>query len=232
LEKKNSHFGAWKVIFWALLFFVGISASAQEKPDSSVVQNLDKAKKLMDKGDYQGANQLFLRIFKTESTLPDEFAFLYGKTLYRLEKQVQSKSVLAKYVELTGPSGKYYREAVEILNKLGDKICLICNNKGFLIDTIACTYCHKTGKRDAECTRCNGSGKALCHICRGSKVVVTGTPFGAKFTPCGQCNQEGFENCDKCKGSGKEKTVCVYCAGEGKFLQKRTCTHSAEPGKH
>lgn len=222
---------AWKYIFWAFLFFISIAAQAQEKPDSLVIKNLEQAKDLMKNGDYKGANQLFLKIFKTESTLPDEFAFFYGKTLYKLEKPDQSKSVLAKYVELTGPSGKYYKEAAEILNKLGDKICLICNNKGYLIDTISCTYCKGTGKRDVECSRCNGSRKELCHICKGSKVVVTGTPFGAKFTPCVHCSQEGFENCDKCHGTGKEAAICVYCSGNGHYIQKRKCTHGLPAAK-
>jgi len=224
---------AWKILFWAFLFFSSFASFSQEQPDSVVIKNLEKAKSLMDKGDYKGANQLFLRIFKTESTLPDELVFFYGKTLFKLDKQTQSKSVLGKYLELTGTSGKYYKETIEILNKMGDKICVICNNKGYLIDTIGCTYCKQTGKRDIECTRCNGSGKELCHICRGSKVLVTGTPFGAKFTPCVSCNSEGYIACVKCKGTTKEKALCVYCSGHGYFIQKRSCKHGSPPtAKH
>ncbi|MBY0426859.1 MAG: hypothetical protein K2Q22_14590 [Cytophagales bacterium] len=223
---------AWKVIFWALLLFTALGAQAQEKPDTLVLRSLDNAKRLMDKGDYKGANQIFLRIFKTESTLPDELVYFYGKTLYKLDKFNQSKSVLGKYLELTGTSGKYYKESIDILNKLGEKICPICNNKGYLIDTIACTYCKGSGTRNVDCSRCNASGKELCPTCKGSKVLVTGTPFGAKFTPCTHCNQEGYVLCEKCKGSTKEKAVCVYCSGEGHFHQRRTCTHVQPAAKH
>lgn len=49
----------------------------------------------------------------------------------------------------------------------------------------------------AVCSRCKGSGKVTCYICRGEGMTY------CPYMPCRTCNGRGKTNCPECKGKGK-----------------------------
>lgn len=92
-------------------------------------------------------------------------------------------------------------DCIECLGR-GYSYCNICYNRGY------CTYC----KRGWICDSCSKGweGTTTCFYCNGNSRHI-----------CYWCH--GGYRCWSCHG---KKTICTYCKGTGKIIEKDLCNEN------
>lgn len=193
---------ALSVLACALLVACTISATAQseqERIDALRVEQserekaqqafaIDSAVRLMDAGDYKGADLLFRGLLTNMKSVPSDFTFYFGKNSFYLDQFKQSIDWLNKYIALKGTSGRFYDEATTLLKRaeasyLAQKSVDAVNVQQIL-----------SGNYDVDC---GPSGMVICPVCRGRRVIIRKGPFGDTYSTCPYCNEHGLLTCEQ-----------------------------------
>lgn len=204
-------------LFFIVLSFLSLHCQGQDAEEVLTNKYYSDARNFIDKKKFYEAHESFKKIFKLKTTVPDELAYFYGYTLVNLNKYVQGKQALAKYIELKGDTGRYYHYAMDLMN-LAD-----CKEVGSYFAEETCFECHGEGKTMVKCRTCNGRGREICNLCGGVGVLKKRDNFGETFTTCTKCGGKGDHVCSKCNGSKLEKARCYVCDGKGKVKIKKEC---------
>ncbi len=106
----------WLVIFFVALFFS--EATFALPPAVELDRLLLQAKSALDAKDYAQATESLSKAEKLGVKLPATFYYHYGLAYAGTGQLEKGHSMLEKYLELSGTKGKFYREALEELNKI------------------------------------------------------------------------------------------------------------------
>ena len=118
--------GAFVCVIIVLGWFTVVSpparqASAQLPPEVTADRYLMRAERLVGEKDYGGALDLLDRIIDLQGkhalALPDTFHFRYAKVAWSAGVITGAIDALNRYLELAGTAGKYYREALALLEE-------------------------------------------------------------------------------------------------------------------
>lgn len=171
-------------------------------------------------------------LYASDTILPDESAYYLGYTLLRFSEFKSSKRALLRYVDLTKESGVYLDSTINILNRIDTLLgqyahdnCGICRILGPLEEVDTCNVCAGGGILVKDCHRCQGVGREVCPVCRGSGFQTQQTQFFVNYVTCRTCNGVGQVECSSCQGTKTEKSACESCSGIGLKNKARVCTH-------
>lgn len=188
-----------------LLFACAIDAQAQQDKDSerekirqmeeqkrsaqtrSVRAELDSAIALTNISRYEEADEKYRYVLKNLKSLPSDLTYYFGKNSYMLGKFSQSVDWLNKYIQLKGPGGEFYDEAVSWKEK-AEKDLL---NERAQQSVQATTILSKNYDID-----CGATGKVTCPVCNGSTVVIKKTYLGDQYKTCAYCKKQGYLSCE------------------------------------
>lgn len=149
---------------------------------------LDSAITLTEAGMYQAADIKYLWLLKNMKALPSDLTFYFGKNSYFLEKYSQGIDWLNKYIQLKGPSGQYYDQAVEWLRKSEQAQLALREQQSKEANVIL--------SRNYEID-CGPTGKVVCPVCNGSTVVIKRTYLGESYKTCTVCKKKGYLLCEE-----------------------------------
>lgn len=149
---------------------------------------LDSAVKLMDKEEYEAADEKFLQVLKGVRSVPSDLTFYFGKNSYFLGKYKQSIDWLNKYIQLKGTTGQFSDEAIKWkqlaeADLLKEKLKQVEQTKQVLAQDYTID--------------CGPTGKVICPVCNGSTVIIKKDYLGDKYKTCGYCDTHGFLTCDE-----------------------------------
>lgn len=174
-----------------LFLFTIISslAIAQTTPaDGYMTKKIDEAVELMNFGEYEKANEVFTYVLKNITTVPTNLAFYFGKNSYHLNKYKQSINWLNKYIQLKGTQGRFYEEAVELLNKA---------EEAYLAKARQNSQAMQEKLSSGEAFDCGGMDKILCPVCKGEGVILIKGPFGSLYQTCPLSEGEPYITCEE-----------------------------------
>ncbi len=98
-------------------------AAAQSSPENLVEQHLLRADRLMESGDPKGALELMKKIMLLQMafgvTLPDEFPLDHARIALSAGSTGEAIDAANGYLVQAGSEGRFYREALELLQEAG-----------------------------------------------------------------------------------------------------------------
>ncbi len=152
-----------------------------------------------------------------ESLMKDVLRFTSGEIdykkageLFKLADIVREKPLQQLILKASAIALVYSGKASVYESKLRERIE---NHEDFEKEyTLPCTTCNGTGKAEAKCLDCHGSGRCKASNCHNGRVVVRQIT-GDRIGKCGSCNGTG--QCNRCHGEGVLKTRCQRCNGKG-----------------
>lgn len=221
--KTRYFFCSFLIAGLLLLFSNAVQAQNNTADTARAREYYEQAIKLIDQSKYIQAEILFIKIFKMNVVMPDEICYYYGKTLFEVKKYTQAQSFLDKYNRLKGERGGFYLQSLQLLLEIekatdphADKTC-----EKIVLDS--CHVCKGKGVAFLPCTRCEGHGKIICDLCKGTKVTIEFTSFGDRYFTCSRCTGLGVTVCPTCEGTKQEKRRCSNCHGKGLAYYRRNC---------
>ncbi len=134
---------------------------------------IDSAVVLMDRAEYEKADEYFMSALNQIDLLSADFCFYFGKNSFYLKKYAQSIDWLNKYLELKGSRGQFSEETLSILENAeeafrNDKSSVgpsaNVNSKFFYKNTV----------------NCQDGTYITCPVCKGQGVIITLTKYGEK----------------------------------------------------
>jgi hypothetical protein len=153
----------------------------------SVRAELDSAIELTNIGRYEDADEKYNYVLKNLKSVPSDLTFYFGKNSYMLSKFSQSVDWLNKYIQLKGPSGQYYDEAVAWLRKAEVEVVKERAQQSVQAQTIL------SRNYDIDC---GPTGKVTCPVCQGSTVIIKKTYLGDQYKTCTHCKKLGYLSCE------------------------------------
>lgn len=159
----------------------------QNQKAQSVREELDSAIALTGIGRYEEADEKYRYVLKNLKSLPSDLTFYFGKNSYMLSKFSQSIDWLNKYIQLKGPGGQYYEEAVSWKEKAEQQVLKEREVQTEQASTIL------SRNFDIDC---GPTGKVTCPVCNGSTVIVRKTYLGDSYKTCGYCKKLGYLSCE------------------------------------
>lgn len=165
-----------------------IEQQKQEQKNRSVRNELDSAIELTNIGRYEEADEKYRYVLRHLKSIPSDLTFHFGKNSYMLGKNSQSIDWLTKYIQLKGPSGQFYDEAIGIKEKAEQALL----KERALQSVEASSILSKNFDID-----CGPTGKVTCPVCAGSTVVIKKTYLGEKYQTCTYCRKQGYLTCDE-----------------------------------
>ncbi len=184
------------------LFFGSINAFAQDaerdkirqmeeqkqnQKQRSVRNELDSAIALTNIGRYEEADEKYRYVLKNLKSLPSDLTYFFGKNSYMLSKFSQSVDWLTKYIQLKGPGGQYYDDAISWKEKAEKD--LLTQRAQQTVE--ASSILSKNYDID-----CGPSGRVTCPVCNGSTVVIKKTYLGESYKTCTYCKKQGTLSCE------------------------------------
>jgi hypothetical protein len=190
-----------KLIFAVALFTASLTTYAQSEREKikqmeedrlrqqnrSVRSELDSAIALTEAGRYEEADEKYRYVLKNLKSLPSDLTFHFGKNSYLLGQYSQTVDWLNKYIQLKGPSGQYYEEAVEWMKKAEVQVLKEREQKSAEAGAIL------SRNYDIDC---GPTGKVTCPVCGGSTVVIKKTYLGDSYKTCPMCKKLGYLTCE------------------------------------
>ncbi len=198
---------------------------------NEVVALVDKAKLLMDEGNYEEANVYFRKALATKRVLPSSMSYYFAETLFVIHQNQNAKNFIDKYIELVGQGGDHFDKAIRLKSLIESqfdeiKNCGFCNFSGYRY--VVCDNCNGLGQTVEVCYNCNGNGLIMCPKCIGRGVLITSNTFGEQFySSCDLCTSRGYITCTICHGDKELSGRCNVCLGTGKKVSKTICNHQA-----
>lgn len=218
-----------RAIIATVLFFIGSHVGFSQ---TTLAHRMNQAQQAYTHLDTLGLMNSLSEIYRQDTILPDDAAFLLGYALYLNQEYRAAHRAFIRYVELTKESGQYFSAMVKAVNQCDLALamydydnCQICKTLGPLDEIDTCYVCDGAGHLHATCTRCDGAGQEVCPTCLGSGFRLVQGSFYNSYMICPTCNQAGRITCENCKGSTTENSVCYRCSGLGVSPVPRTCTH-------
>lgn len=217
-------------LYITLLLFSFTVSGQHSTTDQKIEHYMKEAGAFMDAGNYEEANMSFRKLLALQTVVPTEMCYYFAETLFQLHQYQNSKNFINKYLKLTGTSGPFYRQVLELDKKVDEKFeeiksCNLCNDKGYRFTT--CEKCNGEGHIHQSCSYCKGKGLTACVACGGKGVKITENAFKEKeYKTCTVCESKGVVTCPVCEGSKKEDIVCNQCKGKGKLVINKICNHS------
>jgi len=160
----------------------------QEQKVRSVRNELDSAIQLTNIGRYEEADEKYRYVLKNLKSLPSDLTYYFGKNSYMLGKFSQSVDWLTKYIQLKGPGGEFYDDAVGWKEK-AEKDLL----KERAQQTVQASTTLLSRNYDIDC---GPTGKVTCPVCGGSTVVIKKTYLGEQYKTCTFCKKLGYLSCE------------------------------------
>lgn len=164
-----------------------IEEQKQNDKNRSVRNELDSAIALTNIGRYQEADEKYRYVLRNLKSLPSDLTYYFGKNSYMLRKYSQSIDWLNKYIQLKGPSGQYYDDAVAWKEKAEQELLTERAQQSVEASSIL------SKNYDIDC---GPTGKVTCPVCNGSTVVIKKTYLGEKYTTCNYCKKQGYLTCE------------------------------------
>ena len=121
------------------------------------------------------------------TTLPSNLAYYFGKNSYHLGKYKQSINWLNKYIQLKGARGRFYEDAVRILQLSEDEYLKVEREKS---DEMRSSL--SSGEYD-----CGGLEKMICPVCKGEGVLIKQGPFENLYKTCPYSAGEPYLTCEE-----------------------------------
>ena len=153
----------------------------------SVREELDSAIALTNIGRYEEADEKYRYVLKNLKSLPSDLTYYFGKNSYMLHKNGQAVDWLNKYIQLKGPGGQYYEDAVSWKTKAEQELLKEQAEKSVEATTIL------SRNYDIDC---GPTGKVTCPVCSGSTVVIKKTYLGDQYKTCTYCKKLGYLTCE------------------------------------
>ena len=219
----------------ACLVALPLHAQQNENVSPEVQAAVKEAKALMDAGKYEAANQTFRNILDSKQVIPSELCYYFAETLFMIGQYKNSENFAAKYIELTGKGGDYYKEVIDLQELLANRVddilaCQLCDRNGYRYEN--CHVCSSTGQLTSQCYYCKGNGLITCQTCLGEGVQIGNTQFGTKtYTTCQICQGNGKHTCPVCTGTKELTNNCYHCAGTGRESSADLCNHTEHQHK-
>ncbi len=162
---------------------------AEQRKRAALMQVLDSAVRYIDEGEYALADTKLLYVLNNIKSIPSDLTFYFGKNSYYLDKYKQSIDWLNKYLQLKGPSGQYYAEALGILKKSEEGLLKSRAKEAAKAEQVLST------SYDIDC---GPSGKVICPVCKGTTVVVKkGYINDNQYQTCQFCDKHGNLTCEE-----------------------------------
>lgn len=189
------------VFFGFILITISVSAQdrelaekfrleAEQRKRAAIMQVMDSAVSYMEAGEYALADKKLVYVLNNIRSVPSDLTFYFGKNSFYLEKYKQSVDWLNKYIQLKGPSGQYYTEAVEILKK---------SEAGLMKERVAQAAKAEQVLSASFDIDCGPSGKVICPVCKGTTVIIKKSYFSGndEYKTCQFCDKHGNLTCDE-----------------------------------
>ncbi len=208
---------------------VPLCAYSQINTDRQVRIHTEEAKKLMNKGQYESAYNVFKKILSSGKVLPTNLSYYFSETLYHLGQYQNSQNFINKYLKITRKGGDYYQEANELSKLLTRKFSLIescsyCDIFGYRL--VICTHCDGLKSMVKSCHICSATGITSCKKCNGEGVLIVIDVFDEKkYQTCDKCLGEGYHTCETCAGTKFINLNCPVCLGSGLEKSTTICDH-------
>jgi hypothetical protein len=159
----------------------------QADKQRAINMKLDSAVAIMNQGEYEDAEVMFLSILKSVRSVPSDLTFYFGKNSYYLGKFKQSIDWLNKYIQLKGLSGQFSQDAIDIKQK---------SEAGLLKEKeLEAKQASQVMARDYDID-CGPAGKVTCPVCNGTTVIIKKGYISNTYKTCTYCHLTGFLVCD------------------------------------
>jgi hypothetical protein len=158
----------------------------QRQRGRSTREQLDSAIALTDAGKYEAADAKYRYVLQNLKSLPSDLTYHFGKNSYLLGLYSQSVDWLNKYIQLRGPGGQFYEDAVTWLKKAEQDLLKEREVKSAEASVLL------SKNYDIDC---GPSGKVICPVCTGSTVVIKKTYLGDQYKTCTFCKKLGYLTC-------------------------------------
>lgn len=160
----------------------------QADKQRAVNMKLDSAVAIMDEGNYEEAEVMFLSVLKSVRSVPSDLTFYFGKTSYYLGKYKQSIDWLNKYIQLKGVSGQFSQEAISI--KQQSEVALLKEKE------IEAKQATQVMAQDFDMD-CGPTGKVTCPVCNGTTVIIKKSYINTTYKTCSYCHLKGVLTCEE-----------------------------------
>ncbi|MFN3839707.1 MAG: hypothetical protein ACK4RF_03275 [Cyclobacteriaceae bacterium] len=158
----------------------------EQRKRADLMRVLDSAVVLMDQGQYVAADQKLIYVLNTIKSIPSDLTFYFGKNSFYLNKFKQSIDWLNKYIQLKGPTGQFYAEALSLLKNAETELVKEQTKNSATVKQIL------SSEYEIDC---GPSGKVICPVCKGSTVLIKKGTFENQYKTCPYCDKHGFLSC-------------------------------------
>ncbi len=158
----------------------------EQRRKADLMRQLDSGIYYMDNAQYQLADQKFRMVLENVRSVPSDLTYYFGKNSYYLLKFKQSVDWLNKYIQLKGPSGQFYGDAVAILDKAQNELVKEKNVESQKAGQVL------SNNYEIDC---GPSGLVTCPVCRGDHVIIRKGAFGNEYQTCPYCDDHGMLTC-------------------------------------
>jgi len=190
-------------VIWILLLATSVTVIAQTEAEKEKIRQLeiqrqadrqrainmklDSAVIIMNEGNYEVADEMFLTILKSVKSVPSDITFYFGKNSYFLGKYKQSVDWLNKYIQLKGTSGQFSQETIALKQKA--EIELLKEKE------LESKQALQVFAQDYDID-CGPTGKVTCPVCNGATVIIKRSYISSNYKTCGYCNLKGVLSCE------------------------------------
>jgi hypothetical protein len=160
----------------------------EQRKKTELLRQLDSGVYYMDIGEYKMADKKFRHVLENIKSVPSDLTFYFGKNSFYLGKFKQSVDWLSKYIQLKGPSGQFYTEATDLVNRSQGEI--------LKEQAVEAKKAEQVFSQNYDID-CGPSGKVSCPVCKGDHVIIKPGPFGDEYRTCPYCNDHGMLTCEE-----------------------------------
>jgi hypothetical protein len=158
----------------------------EQRKRTDLLRVMDSAVMMMDEGKYEAAEQRLIHVINNIKSIPSDLTFYFGKNSFYVNKFKQSIDWLNKYIQLKGPSGQFYGEAVNLLKKSENELIKEqAKNTSKVKEVLSAEY-------EIDC---GPAGKVICPVCKGTTVLIRKGAFENQYKTCPYCDKHGFLTC-------------------------------------
>ncbi len=159
----------------------------QADKQRAIGMKLDSAVAIMNEGDYEEAEFMFMEVLKSVRSVPSDLTFYFGKNSYYLGKYKQSIDWLNKYIQLKGTSGQFSQEAMSIKQQSEAELLKEKENE---VKEAAVVMAQDY---DIDC---GPTGKVTCPVCNGTTVIIKKGYISNTYKTCTYCHLKGVLTCE------------------------------------
>lgn len=158
----------------------------QADKQRAISMKLDSAVAIMNEGDYEEAEVMFMEVLKSVRSVPSDLTFYFGKNSYFLGKYKQSVDWLNKYIQLKGTSGQFSQEAMSIKQQAEMALLKEKENEAKEASVVMA--------QDYDID-CGPTGKVTCPVCNGTTVIIKKGYISNTYKTCAYCHLKGVLTC-------------------------------------